>query len=233
MTILITGANKGIGYAMAEQLVKAGHHVLIGARNAMRGNAAMEKLRKFGKADYVPLDLSENKTLQQQAKHIGETFPELSVLINNAAIPGDMNKVGWEFEVEELMAVQQVNFFGAFVVSKTLLPVLIANRGTILNVSIPIEPADWFNPFAYQTSKAPLNVFTKSWGLRFEKENIPVTIFAVMPGATATDLNGHKVDEIFKTPARAAELILQYLFDGQNHNRQVLNYDGKIVNYSI
>lgn len=162
---------------------------------------------------------------------ITRNFAELSLLVNNAGIPGDMHKVGWEFTVEELQSTYEVNFIGPFALSKGLLPTLIANKGIIINISIPIEPLPYFNAFSYTTSKAPLNVMTKSWGMSFEKENIPVEIFAVMPGAVSTDLNGHMTGDFVKTTVQAAELIVDFVLDGENHNGQVINYDGTLSVY--
>ncbi|MNF00264.1 hypothetical protein D3C80_1990670 [compost metagenome] len=72
---------------------------------------------------------------------------------------------------------------------------------------------------------------TKSWGMSFEKENIPVEIFAVMPGAVSTDLNGHMTGDFVKKPVQAAELIVSFVLDDVNHNGQVINFDGTLSAY--
>ncbi|MMZ68420.1 hypothetical protein D1872_311060 [compost metagenome] len=72
---------------------------------------------------------------------------------------------------------------------------------------------------------------TKSWGMSFEKENIPVEIFTVMPGAVTTDLNGNMTGDFVKTPAQAAELIVNFVLDDENHNGQVINDDGTLSVY--
>ncbi|MGN7759964.1 SDR family NAD(P)-dependent oxidoreductase [Paenibacillus sp. 22594] len=230
-TALVTGANKGIGFEIAKQLLKAGYRVLVGARDQERGETAVTALQAFGDAHLVLLDVADLQSIDNAVTSIKQNFPELTLLVNNAGIPGDMHKFGWKFAVEELQETHQVNFIGPFALSKGLLPLLIANKGTIQNISIPIEPLPYFNAFAYQTSKAPLNVMTKSWGMSFEKENIPVEIFSVMPGAVSTDLNGNMTGDFVKTTAQAAEFILSFVLDEKNHNKQVINYDGTLAVY--
>ncbi|OKP77636.1 short-chain dehydrogenase [Paenibacillus helianthi] len=230
-TALVTGANKGIGFEIAKQLLEAGYRVLVGARDQERGETAVTALQAFGDAHLVLLDVADPQSIDIAVTSIKQNFPELTLLVNNAGIPGDMHKLGWEFAVEELQVTHQVNFIGPFALSKGLLPLLIANRGTIQNISIPIEPLPYFNAFAYQTSKAPLNVMTKSWGMSFEKENIPVEILSVMPGAVSTDLNGNMTGDFVKTTAQAAEFILTFVLDDKNHNGQVINYDGTLAVY--
>ncbi|MEO2204846.1 SDR family NAD(P)-dependent oxidoreductase [Paenibacillus pabuli] len=230
-TALVTGANKGIGYEIAKRLLEAGYRVLVGARDQERGDTAVTALRAFGDAHLLLLDVADLHSIENAVTTITQNYTELSLLVNNAGIPGDMHKVGWEFTVEELQTTHKVNFIGPFALSKGLLPLLIANKGIIQNISIPIEPLPYFNAFAYTTSKAPLNVMTKSWGMSFEKENIPVEIFTVMPGAVSTDLNGHMTGDFVKTPVQAAELIVNFVLDDENHNGQVINYDGTLSVY--
>lgn len=230
-TALVTGANKGIGFEIAKQLLEVGYRVLVGARDQKRGETALTALQKFGDAKLILLDVADLESIDNAVTTIKQNYPELTLLVNNAGIPGDMHKPGWEFTVEDLQATHQVDFIGPFALSKGLLPLLIANKGTIENISIPIEPLPFFNAFAYQTAKAPLNVMTKSWAMSFEQESIPVEIFAVMPGAVSTDLNGHMTGDFVKTPAQAAELIVSFVLDDENHNGQVINYDGTLAEY--
>jgi NAD(P)-dependent dehydrogenase (short-subunit alcohol dehydrogenase family) len=233
-TVLVTGANKGIGFEIARNIGKRGYHVLVGARNEQRGLAAVEQLRAEGlSADFLQLDVVDLKSIDAAAKLVAEKYPNLNLLVNNAGIPGyPMYAAGWEFDAATLEQTWRTNFLGPFELIKKLLNTLKANHGKILNVSIPIEPMPFFNAFAYQTAKAPLNVMTKSFAMVFEKENIPVEILTVTPGAVSTDLNGHIQGSFVKTPEQAAALIVGFAFDGQKRNGQVINHDGVIANYS-
>ena len=109
---------------------------------------------------------------------------------------------------------------------------LVNNAGKIVNVSVPIEPNAWWHPLAYQAAKAPLNVMTKDFGLEFTQQELPVEIMAVMPGAVSTDLNNHIQGDFVKTSDEAGELIAGFATDGENHNGQVINFDGTVADYS-
>jgi len=237
-TVLITGANKGIGFEIAKNLGSRGFHILAGARNEQRGLAAAEQLRAEGfTADFVQMDVADLKSIDAAAKLVTEKYPNLNLLVNNAGIPGyPMYAAGWEFDAATLEQTWRTDFLGPFELIKQLLPTLKASRGKILNVSIPIEPMPFFNAFAYQTAKAPLNVMTKSFAMVFEKENIPIEILTVLPGAVSTDLNGHIQGSFHglyvKTPEEAAALIVGFAFDGQKRNGQVINPDGTLDNYA-
>jgi NAD(P)-dependent dehydrogenase (short-subunit alcohol dehydrogenase family) len=101
-----------------------------------------------------------------------------------------------------------------------------------VNITIPIGAADFFNPFAYKTSKAPLNVMTQSLAQNFRQGDKPLEIFAIMPGATTTDLNGNSMGEHFKTAEEAGRLIAGIILDGKNHNGEVINENGTVADYN-
>jgi len=234
-TVFITGGNKGIGRAIAENLGSRGYQILIGARDEGRGRKAVEELRVMGfAAQFVRIDMADLTSVDEAAAYVSKEYGDLELLINNAATPGyPMHAPGWHFEASELERIWHTDFLGPFELVKSLMGVLARNHGRILNVTIPIEPSAGFNAFAYQTSKASLNVMTKSLGLSFAEEGFPIEIFAVTPGGTSTDLNGHISGPHVKTPEQAASVIVSYLFDGQYHNGQVINFDGGTWAYTL
>jgi len=226
-TALVTGSNKGIGFEISKKLLKEGYHVLIGARDEIRGQKATTELAKYGPVDFIKIDISDSESIKEAVERVTNEFKELNLLVNNAGISGGLFKgAGWKFTRDELLETYTVNFLGPFDLSKGLLPLLIENHGKIVNVTIPSDPLPFFNPLAYQTGKAPLNVMTKSWGLSIDEMNLPVQIFGVMPGAVSTDLNNHITGEGVKTPEEAAKWIVGLALDEKNHNGQVINYDG-------
>ncbi|MET9631588.1 SDR family NAD(P)-dependent oxidoreductase [Lentzea sp. NPDC006480] len=86
---MVTGANKGIGYAAAEQLAAQGMTVLIAARNPQRAEEAAKALRAQGNdAHALVLDVTDPATAEQAARQIEERFGHLDVLVNNAGISG-------------------------------------------------------------------------------------------------------------------------------------------------
>jgi NAD(P)-dependent dehydrogenase (short-subunit alcohol dehydrogenase family) len=94
--ILITGANTGIGFATAEQLVKQGQHVILACRNPEKAQAAQNKLRSLnqGQVDLVSLDLNSLELTRKTADEIADRYGSLDVLINNV---GDCCKTGSSF----------------------------------------------------------------------------------------------------------------------------------------
>jgi NAD(P)-dependent dehydrogenase (short-subunit alcohol dehydrogenase family) len=231
--VFITGANKGIGKQIAREMGKNGWFVLIGARNEKNGLAAAQELRGEGnKAEYLNIDLKDNATILALVDSIKSQHSDLAMLINNAAIPGDMKKPGYEFTVDELRDAMETNFFGPFELTRRLLPTLEANNGRIVNITIPIGVSGFFNPFAYKTSKAALNVMTQSLAQNFKQKGISIELFAIMPGATTTDLNGNSTGEHYKTAEEAGKLIASLILDGKNHNGEVINHTGVIAEYN-
>src|SRR5580704_17805018 len=88
--VLITGANKGIGYEIARQLGEKGYHVLVGARKAEAGKQAVVSLQKGGaSAEFVEIDVSDRASIEKAAKTVAAKFDHLDVLVNNAAIMED------------------------------------------------------------------------------------------------------------------------------------------------
>src|ERR1041384_8213304 len=86
---LVTGANKGIGYEIAAGLGALGMKVGVGARDARRGEEAVEKLRANGAdAFFVPLDVTDDESVNAAASLVSERFGRLDVLVNNAGIAG-------------------------------------------------------------------------------------------------------------------------------------------------
>ncbi|AQY51789.1 carbonyl reductase [Listeria weihenstephanensis FSL R9-0317] len=231
--VFITGANKGIGKEIAYQMGKNGWTVLIGARDESRGIAAADELKAKGiDATYVNVDLQSHETITAAANTIKSQHADLTMLINNAGIPGDMRKPGYEFTVDELRPVVETNVFGTFDLTQQLLPVLEANSGRILNMTIPIGMSDFFNPFAYKTSKAALNAMTQSFAQNFMQAGKAVEIFGIMPGGVTTDLNDNMTGDFMKTVPEAGKLITDIIFDGINHNGEIINFNGKVADYN-
>ena len=88
MKILITGANTGIGFATAEELVKQGQHVILACRNPQKAQIAQDKLRALGQGqvDLVSLDLNSLESTRKAADEIADRYGALDVLINNAGL---------------------------------------------------------------------------------------------------------------------------------------------------
>lgn len=222
--VLVTGANKGIGFEIARHLGKSGWQVIVGARNEERAIKAVQALRADGAnvPDWQYVNLSDNKEIEASAREIAAKYPELSLLINNAGIPGDMAVPSYEQTVDDVMATLQVNYVGTFLLTKLLLPLLEKNRGRICNITVPSTFSPYWHPMAYVASKAGQNTMTSIMAWEFEHYKKPVEIFDVHPGATSTDLNNHYSGPGTHQPGVIGEKVAELLNDGKRHNGEFI-----------
>ena len=217
--VLITGANKGIGFGIARHLGLSGWNLVIGARDEQRATDAASKLRAEGirVAGWVSIELTDLEGIKQAAKEVGERVPELSLLVNNAGIPGDMSVDSQHTELGDIRQTLDVNFVGTFALTKALLPLLSRNGGRIANVTVPSEVSPYWHPLAYVASKAAQNAMTGVMATEFQQSNTPVEIFAVHPGPTTTDLNGNMALPGFHDIDTVGQKFAQLINDGQHH----------------
>ena len=214
---LITGANKGIGFATAQLLAGRGMTVLLGARDADRGQQAEQTLREAGgQARFVLLDVTDEKTAGQAAAWIEAEYGRLDVLVNNTGIArGDGHGQPSETTVGTLREVFETNVFGVVAVTNAMLPLLRhAPAARIVNVSSEVgsitsmtDPDSPLYPMAsvpYPASKAALNMVTAMYAK--ELRDTPIKVNAANPGYCATDLNGHRG---FRAPEQGAAVVAQ------------------------
>lgn len=193
---------KGIGFEVARQLGQAGFTVLLGARNAARGDAAASRLRQEGlDVRCVPADLEQStESATALAEQIAAEFGHLDVLINNAGIVDAGDGLPGSVSETALRRVFETNFLGTVLFTQPLLPLLkAAPHARIVNVSTGLGSlatnSDASSPFyhakllAYNASKAALNMFTVN--LAYELRETPIKVNAAIPGYVATDLTGH------------------------------------------
>ena len=196
---LITGANKGLGFETARQLGAKNVKVLIGARDETRGREAAENLQKDGlDAEFVLIDVTDEKTLEAAAKYVEENYGKLDVLVNNAGIAVEYGLEPGELDLKSIRQTFDTNFFGVIAVTNAFLPLIKkSDSGRIVNVSSGLgslaqnSDPNWdfsaVKPVAYNSSKAALNMFTVILASQLKDAKIKVN--AADPGYTATDLN--------------------------------------------
>jgi len=191
--VLVTGANKGIGFGIAKHLGLSGWQVIIGARDGQRAEKAIDALRNDGVdvKGWVNIELRDAQSIETASTIISEKYPELSLLVNNAGIPGDMGVDSRQTDLSDIRETIDVNFIGTFMLTKLLLPVLEKNRGRIVNVTVPSEISPYWHPLAYVASKAAQNAMMGVMAMEFQQKGTPVEVFSVHPGPTTTDLNGN------------------------------------------
>jgi NAD(P)-dependent dehydrogenase (short-subunit alcohol dehydrogenase family) len=200
-TVLITGANKGIGYETARQLGGLGYRIWVGCRDDLRGRAAAEKLLKQGHdVRFLQIDVADINSARKAAAVVREADGMLDILINNAGIVGGDLTVPSEEEIGNIRTVYETNVFGPIRVTQAFLPLLksaedaqivmiSSGLGSLSLVSDPDSRVYRSNILGYNSSKTALNAVT----VAFAKELSPagIRVNSVDPGYTATDLTGH------------------------------------------
>ncbi len=223
-TVLVTGANKGIGFGIAKHLGLNGWKVVIGARNEQRAEKAISELEGEGidVRGWVNIELKDLANIEKAAKQINEQYPELSLLVNNAGIPGDMSVDSEHTEIGVIRETLDVNFIGTFALTKALIPLIARNSGRIANVTVPSEISPYWHPLAYVTSKAAQNAMMGVMAIEFQQSNTPVEIFSVHPGPTTTDLNGNMALPGFHDIETVGRKFAELINDGQNHQGEFI-----------
>ncbi len=213
---LVTGANKGLGFATAKLLGKSDYFVMIGARDEERGYEAELRLKsEMIKAEFVLLDVTDGEHISSAVARVSQEFGKLDVLVNNAGI-GIQHGPPGTMDIGDLRETMETNFFGPFAVTKAFLPLLRnAQAGRVVNVStslaslFSLQDPQWhlfgLDSTAYSISKTALNSLTALFAK--ELRGTEIKINSVDPGYVITDLTGNKG---LKTPEQAAMLVVKY-----------------------
>ena len=190
-TVLITGANKGIGYEVGRQLAGKGFQVFIGARNQDAGRkAAGEIAKKGGKATFLEIDVADNASVSGAAREFAKVADQLDVLVNNAGIIVDGDDGILEISDELLRKTLETNTLGLLRVTRALVPLLRKSKAPrVINVSSGggqlTGGADGWSP-AYCISKTALNGVTSQLATALPK----FAVNSVCPGWVRTDMGG-------------------------------------------
>lgn len=206
---LVTGANQGIGFQVAKELVANGVTVFVGSRNLERGKIAAEQIGAGATA--LQIDITNRISIDAAAEIIQSKFDRLDLLVNNAAISntnkGDLTLEAYSkvsrasnAPLDEIREVWETNVFGALSVYQAMLPLLRKSLGArIVNVSSgvgsltsnsdPTFPYRAYYGPIYPASKAAMNAMVLAMMIELEPSNIKVNL--VSPGFTKTNLNGY------------------------------------------
>ncbi|AQT91885.1 MULTISPECIES: SDR family oxidoreductase [Pseudomonas] len=220
---LVTGANKGIGLAIAKGLAEAGFFVWIGARDRSRGEQAVTQLRNAGlNAGLLELDVAVEDSVYRAAATLSAQIGALDILVNNAGIAVDMTKAPSEVRMQDMKAVFEVNLFGPVRVTQAFLPLLknadqarivmmSSGVGSLTLITDPTSIYSTVNLLDYTSSKVALNAVTVSFAKELEPLGIKVN--AVEPGHVRTDLNGNSG---VLTPEEGAATVIKMALLGSD-----------------
>lgn len=185
-TILITGANRGIGKEIARQMAELGWQVIVAARNF---EAATNVAGEIGHDAFaVQLDVTDLAVIGQAAETIRQKFGRLDVLVNNAAIMG--NSPMRSFDLDEMEQTMDTNLMGPIRTAKSFMPLMKeSDDARMINLSSGMGELASLRSggyAAYRLSKTSLNAFT----ILLASELQSVKVFAMCPGWVQTDMGG-------------------------------------------
>ena len=219
VTALITGGTSGIGFATARKLAQLGIHVLVLGRNAERGKKAVDEIRAAGgKADFISSELRGVDSAREVARNAIELGNgHVDILINNAGIyPFGPTH---EMTEDQFDRVYSTNVKAPYFLVAELAP-LMANRGKGAIVNLSTMVADYGAPgmSLYGSSKAAINLLTKTWAAEYGPKGVRVN--AVSPGPTrteGTDAMGEGLEQLAAQapagrPATAEEIAEAIVF---------------------
>ena len=199
-TVIVTGANSGLGEVTARELARVGAKVIVAVRNLEKGNAAAAKMPGFesGQVEVRKLDLQDLSSVRTFA----DSIDAVDVLINNAgimAVPYAQTVDGFESQIG-------TNHLGHFALTNLLLPKVSDRVVTVSSMmhligKISLKDLNWkARPYsawlAYGQSKLANLLFTKELQRRLDAAGSPVTALSAHPGYSETNLQGHAAGNI-------------------------------------
>ncbi len=186
--VLITGGSKGIGYGIAETLLKAGAKVALTSRTQASADDAVSRLKKKHGANAIAIaaDVRDESSQQKAVQRVLQEWGRLDVLVANAGL-------GYFDSIENLTTEQwnetiDTNLTGVFLSVKACIPALKDSKGYIITIASLAGTNFFAGGAAYNASKFGLVGFTQAIMLDLRKCGIKVS--TIMPGSVATHFNG-------------------------------------------
>ncbi len=190
---LITGGTKGIGYGIAEMLIKEGMRVAITGRSEETLKGAIQQLNqlKEGHALGIVADVRDLASQQNAVNQVVGQWGALDVLVANAGV-GHFAPIE-SLTIEQWQETIDINLTGVFYSVKAALPALKNAKGYLITIASLAGTNFFANGAAYNASKFGLVGFTQAVMLDVRNDGIKVT--TIMPGSVATNFNNHEPSE--------------------------------------
>jgi NAD(P)-dependent dehydrogenase (short-subunit alcohol dehydrogenase family) len=225
---LVTGSNKGIGFAIVQGLLKHGFEVILAARSLDKAKDAIAQLG-FSNVRPLELDISNDQSIQAAVETLSQDIDSLDVLINNAGIYPDQGVDILTVSRELLTQTMNTNAFGAIRVTQAFLPLLSkVSNARVINVSSgygQLESLSADVP-SYCLSKLALDGATIMLAEALRSQGI--TVNAIDPGWVATDMGGSSAS---RTPEQGADTAVWLATEAPSNASGKLWHDRRVVSY--
>jgi glucose 1-dehydrogenase len=200
---LVTGANSGIGEAVALALAAAGADVAINyVVNPDAAKKVSMQIESMGrKALRLKADISDSAAVDKMFREVDKAWGGVDILVNNAGIDGK-RAVAWQADPQAWRKVLEVNLFGSFYCARAALKGMTKRKsGVVLNMASVHETIPWEGYSAYTASKAGMGMMTKT--LAMEAAPFGVRVLALAPGAIQTPIN----ETVWEDASKRADLL--------------------------
>ena len=190
---LITGGSKGIGYGVAEALIKKGMNVAITSRSKEAAEKAASELSKTGSGEALGLeaDVRDYESQQRAVKKVMDKWGQLDVLVANAGV-GHFGSIE-DLSIEDWKATIDTNLSGVFYSIKASLEGLKKSKGYVVTISSLAGTNFFAGGSAYNASKFGVTGMTQS--VMLDLRNLGINVSTIMPGSVATHFNDHEPSE--------------------------------------
>jgi NAD(P)-dependent dehydrogenase (short-subunit alcohol dehydrogenase family) len=190
---VVTGANRGIGFEICNQLARRGVRVVLTGRDPAKGKAACKSLSDAGlPVVFHRLDVTSLRSVSALAAFVARTLGRADILVNNAGVMRDPRGTRFvDSRLETYRATFDTNIFGPLLVTQALLPLMLKRSyGRIVNMSSGLgQLAEMGNSTpAYRISKTALNALTRI--VAAETAGTNVLVNSACPGWVKTDMGG-------------------------------------------
>jgi NAD(P)-dependent dehydrogenase (short-subunit alcohol dehydrogenase family) len=200
--VVVTGANRGIGFEISRQLATRGAQVVLTARKSGAGKAAARRLAAQNLAvQFRPLDVMSRKSVVALREFLKQTYGRLDVLINNAGIIASGDAPGLKVSMETVRVTFETNALGPLQLSQALAPLLQrSKRARIVNISSGMGAFSEMEGdyAAYRISKTALNAVTAILAAQLRDRT---AVNAACPGWVRTDMGGRSAERDVKEGA--------------------------------
>ena len=219
--VVITGTSRGIGFELAQQFAKNGHHVLALSRNT----APLEKI-SHKNITTLSVDLSHNEDIQKAVNFLKSNWKHVDILINNAGKL--INKPFTELTSDDFLEVYKVNVFGVAEITKGIIPFLQKGSHVVTMSSMGgIQGSMKFGGLAaYSSAKGAVITLSELLAEEYKEQQIAFNVLAI--GAVQTEMLAEAFPD-YKAPLSAQEMA-NYIYDFSLTGNKF--YNGKVLQVS-